>query len=105
MRRRFQLPLQTADLIAGFMVWVILSSLLPYIKQDVYIPPDQIALVTAIPVVLGSVLRVPFGYCANLFKEFLVAFGGKLLRRVRHGALGIGMNLNNQPVGPRRHRR
>lgn len=53
MRRRFQLPLQTADLIAGFMVWVILSSLLPYIKQDVYIPPDQIALVTAIPVVLG----------------------------------------------------
>ena len=65
MRRRFQLPLQTADLIAGFMVWVILSSLLPYIKQDVYIPPDQIALVTAIPVVLGSVLRVPFGYCAT----------------------------------------
>ncbi|MFR1639638.1 MAG: hypothetical protein ACLSVD_11000 [Eggerthellaceae bacterium] len=65
--KALQLPLQTADLIAGFMVWVILSSLLPYIKQDVYIPPDQIALVTAIPVVLGSVLRVPFGYCANLF--------------------------------------
>ena len=77
MRRRFQLPLQTADLIAGFMVWVILSSLLPYIKQDVYIPPDQIALVTAIPVVLGSVLRVPFGYCANLFGAravFLTSF-------------------------------
>lgn len=72
-----QLPLQTADLIAGFMVWVILSSLLPYIKQDVFIPPDQIALVTAIPVVLGSVLRVPFGYCANLFGAravFLVSF-------------------------------
>ena len=77
MSKRFQLPLQTADLIAGFMVWVVLSSLLPYIKQDVYIPPDQIALVTAIPVVLGSVLRVPFGYCANLFgarKVFLVSF-------------------------------
>ena len=77
MRRRFQLPLQTADLIAGFMVWVILSSLLPYIKQDVSIPPDQIALVTAIPVVLGSVLRVPFGYCANLFGAravFLASF-------------------------------
>lgn len=77
MRRRLQLPLQTADLIAGFMVWVILSSLLPYIKQDIYIPADQIALVTAIPVVLGSVLRVPFGYCANLFgarKVFLASF-------------------------------
>ena len=77
MRSRFQLPLQTADLIAGFMVWVILSSLLPYIKQDIYIPADQIALVTAIPVVLGSVLRVPFGYCANLFGAravFLASF-------------------------------
>lgn len=77
MRRRFQLPLQTADLIAGFMVWVILSSLLPYIKQDIFIPADQIALVTAIPVVLGSVLRVPFGYCANLFGAravFLASF-------------------------------
>lgn len=77
MNKRFQLPLQTADLIAGFMVWVILSSLLPYIKQDIYIPPDQIALVTAIPVVLGSVLRVPLGYCANLFGAravFLASF-------------------------------
>lgn len=77
MRSRLQLPLQTADLIAGFMVWVILSSLLPYIKQDIFIPVDQIALVTAIPVVLGSVLRVPFGYCANLFGArtvFLASF-------------------------------
>lgn len=77
MKSRCQLPLQTADLIAGFMVWVILSSLLPAIKQDIFIPADQIALVTAIPVVLGSVLRVPFGYCANLFGAravFLVSF-------------------------------
>lgn len=48
------------------MVWVILSTLLPYIKQDVTIPPDMTALVTAVPVVLGSVLRIPFGYWANL---------------------------------------
>ena len=67
MGKRFQLPLQTADLIAGFMVWVMLSSLLPFIKQDVAIPADLIALVTAIPVVLGSVLRIPFGYLTGLF--------------------------------------
>lgn len=66
MRKRVQLPLQTADLIVGFMVWVVLSSLLPFIKQDIYIPPEMMALVTAIPVVLGSVLRVPLGYLANL---------------------------------------
>lgn len=66
MRARIQLPLQTADLIAGFMAWVILSSLLPAIKQDIVIPENQLALLTAVPVVLGSVLRVPFGYLADL---------------------------------------
>ena len=66
MRDKAQLPLQTADLVTGFMVWVILSSLLPAIKQDIAVPADQLALVTAVPVVLGSVLRVPFGYFANL---------------------------------------
>ncbi len=65
MKKSIQLPLQTGDLIVGFMVWVILSSLLPYILQDIAIPPDRVALVTAVPVILGSVLRVPLGYLTN----------------------------------------
>lgn len=77
MIKKAQLPLQTFDLIAGFMVWVILSSLLPFIKHDIFIPDNMVALVTAVPVVLGSVLRIPFGYCANLFGAravFLASF-------------------------------
>ncbi|EAO51389.1 Nitrite extrusion protein [Bacillus thuringiensis serovar israelensis ATCC 35646] len=31
----FQLSLQTSNLVIGFMVWVILSSLMPYIKADI----------------------------------------------------------------------
>lgn len=75
--KKAQLPLQTFDLIAGFMVWVILSSLLPYIKHDIFIPDDTLALVTAVPVILGSVLRIPFGYYANLLGArtvFLASF-------------------------------
>ena len=75
--KKAQLPLQTFDLIAGFMVWVILSSLLPFIKHDIFIPDDMVALVTAVPVILGSVLRVPFGYYANLLGArtvFLASF-------------------------------
>ena len=75
MNKRAQLPLQTGDLIVGFMVWVILSSLLPYIKQDISIPPDQLAFVTAVPVILGSVLRVPLGYLANLLGARTVFLG------------------------------
>lgn len=77
MIKKVQLPLQTLNLVLGFMVWVILSSLLPFIKEDIAIAPEKLALVTAIPVILGSILRIPLGYYANLIgarKVFLISF-------------------------------
>ncbi|GIN75174.1 putative nitrate transporter NarT [Bacillus paralicheniformis] len=71
-----QLPLQTFSLIVGFMVWVIISSLMTYIKQDIALSSVQLSWVTAIPVILGSVLRVPIGYWTNRFgarRVFLVS--------------------------------
>lgn len=82
MKTKLQLPLQTGNLVVGFMVWVILSSLLPAIQHDIALSPDQIALATAAPVVLGSILRVPFGYCAGLFGAravFIAGFVGLLI--------------------------
>lgn len=67
MIRKIQLPLQTFSLVAGFMVWVILSSLMPFIKDDLSISAGQIAWITAIPVLLGSLLRIPIGYYTNRF--------------------------------------
>ena len=49
------------------MVWVLISSLMPFIQQDVAIQPNQLALVTAVPVILGSLLRVPIGYWTNRY--------------------------------------
>ncbi|WP_102274979.1 nitrate/nitrite transporter [Cytobacillus massiliigabonensis] len=75
--KAIQLPLQTISLVAGFMVWVILSALMPFIKEDIQLSANQLALVTAIPVVLGSVLRVPIGYWTNRFgarKLFSISF-------------------------------
>ncbi|KOS00348.1 MULTISPECIES: NarK/NasA family nitrate transporter [Paenibacillus] len=77
MIRKMQLPLQTLNLILGFMVWVIISSLMPFITEDIAIPPGKLAMVTAIPVVLGSILRIPLGYYANIVGArivFLVSF-------------------------------
>ena len=67
MIKKVQLPLQTANLVVGFMVWVLISSLLPFIREDVAIPASRVAIVTAVPVVLGSILRIPLGYYANVF--------------------------------------
>ena len=55
------LPLQTASLILGFAVWGILSSLIVFIQEGISLTPGQLSLVTAVPVVLGSLLRIPFG--------------------------------------------
>jgi len=63
--RSVQLFLQTSSLIAGFMVWVLISSLIPFIKEDIPLTDSQTALVTAVPVILGSILRIPIGYLTN----------------------------------------
>jgi len=67
MYRKLQLPLQTGSLVVGFMVWVILSSLMPFIKESMTLTQGEIAWITAIPVLLGSILRIPAGYLANRF--------------------------------------
>jgi NNP family nitrate/nitrite transporter-like MFS transporter len=77
MIRKMQLPLQTVNLTLGFMVWVIISALIPFIKEDIALSASQLAIVTAVPVVLGSILRIPLGYYANVFGArivFLVSF-------------------------------
>ncbi|MFN2747350.1 MULTISPECIES: nitrate/nitrite transporter [Bacillus] len=76
-RQKMQLPLQSISLVAGFMVWVLISSLMPHIKQDIALTESQISLVTAIPVILGSLLRVPLGYYTNKFgarMTFMISF-------------------------------
>ena len=64
---KIQLPLQTSSLIVGFMVWVLISSLMPNIRQDIELTNGQVSLVTAIPVILGRILPIPIGYYTNRF--------------------------------------
>ncbi|MFC7060982.1 MFS transporter [Halobacillus seohaensis] len=67
MNKKAQLPLQTLNLVVGFMVWVLISSLMPFITEDIAVTSNQIAWLTTIPVILGSILRIPIGYFTNLF--------------------------------------
>ncbi len=74
---KVQLPLQTLSLVAGFMAWTIIAPLMPFMSQEFTIPESQKAIILAIPVILGSVLRIPLGYYANLIgarKVFLFSF-------------------------------
>lgn len=70
----FQLTLQTLSLVVGFMAWSIISPLMPYISQDIKINPGQLSIILAIPVILGSILRVPFSYLTNIIGAKWVFF-------------------------------
>jgi len=77
MIRKIQLPLQTVNMLIGFICWVIISPLIPFISEDVNIPAEQVAIITAVPVILGSILRIPLGYYANVIgarKVFIISF-------------------------------
>ncbi|HJV46914.1 MAG TPA: MFS transporter [Bacillota bacterium] len=65
--QKWQLPLLTLSCTLSFMVWVILSGLMPFIKEEIPLTASQTALVTAIPVILGSILRIVVGYWTNRF--------------------------------------
>ncbi|MFD1848507.1 nitrate/nitrite transporter [Oceanobacillus bengalensis] len=72
-----QLSLQTSSLVVGFMVWVLISSLMSYITVDIPLTSGQASIVTAIPVILGSLMRIPIGFYADRFGAriiFLVSF-------------------------------
>jgi NNP family nitrate/nitrite transporter-like MFS transporter len=75
--KKVQLPLQTVSLVLGFMVWVILSSLMPFIKEEIQLTATQLTWVTAIPILFGSIMRVPVGYWTNRYgarKIFAISF-------------------------------
>ncbi|PHC39087.1 nitrate/nitrite transporter [Bacillus toyonensis] len=76
-KQKWQLSLQTSSLIVGFMVWVLISSLIPNIKKDIVLSDNEIALITAIPVILGSLMRILLGYWTNRFGarlNFVISF-------------------------------
>ncbi|WP_410769827.1 MFS transporter [Fontibacillus sp. BL9] len=67
MVRKIQLPLQTLSLVISFMAWVLISSLITYISLDIPLSSGQRAWSTAIPVILGSLLRIPAGFLTNRY--------------------------------------
>src|SRR5947209_210603 len=65
----------------SFMVWVLLGALGNYIAADFGLSPAQKGLMTAIPLLAGSVLRLGFGYLTD-------TIGAK-----NTGCLGLALTL------------
>ncbi|MBI2985920.1 MAG: NarK/NasA family nitrate transporter [Deltaproteobacteria bacterium] len=51
----------------SFMVWVMIGSLGVYISEDFSLSPAQKGLVVAVPILAGSLLRIPLGIASDYF--------------------------------------
>jgi NNP family nitrate/nitrite transporter-like MFS transporter len=83
----------------GFMAWVILAGLMPFIKEDIHLEITQISWLTAIPVILGSILRIPFGYLTNKFGARLVFIFGFLLLTIPVYLISIAESFSDLLIG------
>jgi NNP family nitrate/nitrite transporter-like MFS transporter len=65
----------------SFMVWVILGPLGPFLSETLKLTPGQKGLLTAVPLLGGSIFRILLGWMSE-------RFGGR-----RTGLIGLGVTL------------
>src|SRR5690625_5965803 len=76
-KKTLQLSLQTSNLVVSYMIWVLISSLMLSTQEDIVLTSIQVSIVTSIPVILGSVLRIPIGFYTDRFGArslFIISF-------------------------------
>ncbi len=81
--------LGTLGFAIAFAVWGLLSGLMPILKRDLGLTATEASLLVALPVVLGSVGRLPVGILADRYGGKLVFIGILLLMLLPAIALGF----------------
>ena len=66
-RRGLMLAIATAGFAVNFWAWALLSPLAPKLKDALQLSPLQQALLVAVPVVVGSMGRIPVGALTDRF--------------------------------------
>src|ERR1035437_6099044 len=61
------LGLATLSTLVVFSAWSILGPLGPFLQSDLKISDQQLALLVAVPILVGSVLRIPLGLLSGRF--------------------------------------
>src|SRR5579862_3886540 len=88
----------------SFMVWVLLGAVGNYVSTDFHLNPAQKGLVTAVPLLGGSILRLVFGHltdtigakrtgCLGMFVTLAPLLGGWLWTTSLPGLYALGLLL------------
>ena len=70
------LALATLAMAVGFAVWSLLAPLAPLFRQELGLSATEAGVLVAVPVVLGSIARIPLGIATDLYggRPVLTAF-------------------------------
>lgn len=86
------LALATLSMAVGFAVWSLLSPLGPLFRQQWGLSATETGILVAVPVVLGSIVRIPLGIVTD-------RFGGRSVFTVFLYALAVPLVLAGLTVG------
>lgn len=92
--QRRALLLGTMGFAIAFAVWGLLSGLMPILKKDLDLTATEASLLVALPVVLGSLGRLPVGILADRFGGKRVFAGILLLMLLPAIALGLAKSYS-----------
>jgi len=62
-----QLTLGTVSLAVSFAAWGLISAFAPRFREVLHLTATQTALLVAVPVLLGSLARIPMGILTDIF--------------------------------------
>lgn len=94
-RPGLMLGLATVGFAVNFWAWALLSPLGPKFKDVLHLTPVQQALVVAVPVVVGSLGRIPVGALTDRYG------GGPAPRRPSRKRLGPCPRIGHEPQAGR----
>ncbi|MCC6173898.1 MAG: NarK/NasA family nitrate transporter [Chloroflexi bacterium] len=86
------LALATLSFIVGFAAWGLLAPLAPLFRKELGLSATQTGILVAVPVILGSIARIPLGLLTD-------RFGGRIVFTVFLFFLAIPLVLAGLTVG------
>jgi hypothetical protein len=92
------LALATLSFAICFAAWGLMSALAPYFRDLLHLDATQTALLVVVPVLLGSLARVPMGMLANRIGGRATFTGLMLVVAVPHGTRSYSLELPHPAV-------
>ncbi|MBS2004776.1 MAG: NarK/NasA family nitrate transporter, partial [Cyanobacteria bacterium SZAS LIN-5] len=97
-RQKTALTLGSLAFAISFAIWGLLSGLMPILKKDLHLTATEASLLVALPVILGSLGRLPAGIMADRFGGKRIFLAILILMLIPAVALGFAHDYSTYMI-------